>query len=193
MTGEKCTIDDCTRVREAKGYCHTHYIRLLRHGSPYARQGYDSEGRRLCSRCKQPIPPEDFETSPNRYLDRECANARSREWRKENLEAGKTNDLRKKLNKYGLTLERFQEMLVSQDGRCKICRTDDPQSRGMFHIDHDHSCCPGSRSCGKCVRGLLCYSCNVGLGKFSDDPNRLRDAADYVEKFRANDVCEVPR
>jgi len=34
------------------------------------------------------------------------------------------------------------------------------------------------------VRGLLSYSSNAGLQKFSDDPEQLRSAADYLENFQ---------
>lgn len=37
-------------------------------------------------------------------------------------------------------------------------------------VDHDHSCCPGKTSCGRCVRGLLCGPCNDHMGYLRDNP-----------------------
>jgi hypothetical protein len=51
-------------------------------------------------------------------------------------------------------------------------------------VDHDRSCCPDRKSCGKCVRGLIHWSCNVMLGNAKDDPNVLRAAADYLDRWR---------
>jgi len=55
-------------------------------------------------------------------------------------------------------------LLDAQNGKCAICTT--PVARG--NVDHDHSCCAGYRSCGRCVRGVLCGGCNRGLGNFRD-------------------------
>ena len=50
-------------------------------------------------------------------------------------------------------------MYESQDRACAGCRT--PRADVDLEVDHDHQCCPGTRSCGRCVRGLLCRSCNA--------------------------------
>jgi hypothetical protein len=76
-------------------------------------------------------------------------------------------------NTYGITLEQFDEMLTSQNGGCAICKTQVPGGRGNFTVDHCHST-------GR-IRGLLCNSCNVGLGSFKDSPSLLIAAAKYVE------------
>jgi len=68
----------------------------------------------------------------------------------------------KLLERYNLTQGRYDEMLSSQGGVCAICKS--LRDNRPLHIDHDHACCPGSRSCGQCVRGLLCVVCNTTLG-----------------------------
>lgn len=93
------------------------------------------------------------------------------------------------LSRYGLTLESFAVLLAGQDGVCAICGTSEPGGRyNQWHIDHDQNCCPTPRGkhgcCGRCIRGLLCSECNIGLGKFQDVPARLRAAAQYVEAHR---------
>jgi len=66
--------------------------------------------------------------------------------------------------KYGLDHEAFLALLAKQDGRCGVCRKElDPTVLRSIHVDHDHSCCPTVRTCGKCVRGLLCGTCNARL------------------------------
>lgn len=68
---------------------------------------------------------------------------------------------------FGLTEAERTAMAGSQGGRCAICGGADPK-----HIDHDHVT-------GR-VRGLLCGPCNMGLGLFKDDPNRLLSAIRYL-------------
>lgn len=76
-------------------------------------------------------------------------------------------------------------MLAAQGGVCAICRRPPGVSEDILYVDHDHACCRQERkSCGECVRGLLCGECNRGIGKFHDDPDRLLAAATYVLGFK---------
>lgn len=86
-------------------------------------------------------------------------------------------------NTYSLTSEEFIELITSP---CSICG-----DRGRISVDHDHSCCPGEKSCGKCVRGPLCGLCNLGLGAFRDNTDRLMKAVEYLNAPPG--VKEVPR
>lgn len=78
------------------------------------------------------------------------------------------------MHKYGIDEHGVDAILDRQGGVCAIC--DSPEAGGRwatFAVDHDHAT-------GE-LRGLLCQPCNVGIGQFSDDPSRLRRAADYLE------------
>jgi len=72
--------------------------------------------------------------------------------------------------KYGLSRDELAALLA-QHNACAICRTDHWGKKGP-QIDHDHAT--------DAIRGVLCSNCNQGLGRFDDDPARLRAAADYL-------------
>lgn len=75
---------------------------------------------------------------------------------------------------YGLTLEDFDAILERQGHACAICHREQVGMR--MHVDHCHAT-------GK-VRGVLCSNCNAGLGLFSDNPDRLLAAIDYLSASR---------
>lgn len=86
------------------------------------------------------------------------------------------------LSNYGLSVEQYHEMLEKQNYSCKICRGHEDSFRVRMSVDHDHSCCAGTKSCGKCVRGLLCSSCNMMLGNAKDNLEILQRAILYLNE-----------
>lgn len=89
--------------------------------------------------------------------------------------------------RHGMPPERYAAVLDEQGGVCAICRRPETaRGRGgrvmPLAVDHDHACCPGKTSCGACVRGLLCMSCNHGIGRLDDDPELLEAAAAYLRR-----------
>lgn len=84
--------------------------------------------------------------------------------------------------RFGLTLDDYNQMLEDQGGLCANPGCFNvPLVDRRFDVDHDHACCSGKKSCGKCVRGLLCHSCNLALGLLHEDVKRIQGLADYLE------------
>ena len=78
---------------------------------------------------------------------------------------------------HGITIKDYESMLLVQQGQCAVCGTTDPGGRKglcgpVFHVDHCHT--NGN------IRGLLCHSCNVGLGMFKDSVTNLANAIAYL-------------
>lgn len=92
-------------------------------------------------------------------------------------------------SRYGISLDERDAMLAAQGGVCAICGTAEPPGRGWC-TDHDRSCCPGDKSCGECIRGILCCNCNCAIGQFFDDVGRMTSAINYIQSTRRTpSVC----
>lgn len=81
-------------------------------------------------------------------------------------------NVRRKLQRYGLTQNAFDLMVEKQLGKCAICG----RSPEVFRIDHCHVT-------GK-LRELLCFGCNVSLGHFQDNIETLKSAINYLRKHK---------
>ncbi len=125
---------------------------------------------KTCSTCGETRPEESFglrsdRPGKRRGVCKECIR-------------DKYHAQERKYKRYGITKAQYDEMLDTQGDRCAICRR---VATEALAIDHDHSCCSGNKSCGDCVRGLLCKNCNMAIGLLADSVEVLQGAIAYLK------------
>jgi hypothetical protein len=101
-----------------------------------------------------------------------CVRARASRWAKEHPKRMKAIKLR---CSYGLSWEKFSEILKGQNNACAICKKPFSGIR-LPHVDHIHNE-------ARRVRALLCRSCNNLLGFAYDSVEILQTAIEYLKKF----------
>lgn len=187
-TPPPCGVADCAEPHSAKGYCVRHY-RQLRAGVvpgtvPLKTKKADSrirnsEGLKLCTKCAEWLPETSYYRN-SKAKDRlmpNCIKCHSKTYNSAKSLASS------RLNKFNLSEAEYEAKFDSQGRRCAICRSDIPKTVQTWSVDHDHACCPGEKTCGECVRGILCRGCNHGLGNFEDSITNLKAAIAYLEKY----------
>lgn len=126
-------------------------------------------GPRPCDACGVVFSP------PRRNDQRHCSTRCRQDDQKQ----------RDRLRKFNLTPAEFDAMYARQGGCCAICRIPESANRRRLAIDHDHACCADDGvSCGRCVRGLLCETCNRTLGKYERFGYYPASFADYLTTSR---------
>jgi hypothetical protein len=80
---------------------------------------------------------------------------------------------------YSISKDFYDKLFRRQKGRCAWCNKA-TGVRKKLAVDHDHKCCSGSTSCGRCVRGLLCSKCNRHLGWLGDNPVAMLRGYQYL-------------
>lgn len=138
---------------------------------------YADDGKILCQRCMQYLNKSKFQKSKG-------GSYKGKVYEKYTYckECSKYMGHLGTYRKYGgMTPEDYLRIEAEQNGVCKICGNDNNGRRLM--VDHDHNCCPGSSTCGKCTRGLLCKNCNWALGNAKDDVILLNKMISYLESY----------
>lgn len=99
-----------------------------------------------------------------------CDSISRKLWKSNNKEHCKNYEL---LYRYGISLADYNKLFQKQKGKCAICGN--PPKGLYLIIDHI--------SYTKIVRGLLCHSCNVGIGLLQHSISNLRAAVKYLKTF----------
>lgn len=96
-----------------------------------------------------------------RYASSDTAKARARS--------------RSLMNRYGMTIDSWNQLFDRQNGTCAICKTnlEKLESRHV-HVDHDHVT--------NAIRGILCHNCNTMIGLARDNSEILNAAINYLRK-----------
>lgn len=141
--------------------------------------------QKKCNVCLQDKPLTDFYpvtrgSEVRRTYCKACFKSQIQKWKQQNPEryretarrSNKKNYLKRYLSfAYGLTLEQYHELYRKHNGKCAIYRKQEVISR--LSIDHDHKT-------GK-IRGLLCRTCNSGIGLFQESKDLIQKAFLYLE------------
>jgi hypothetical protein len=147
-----------------------------------AEEFYATGAGRLRSRCKACYAEHNRQQRAKHSEKRNAYDAsRGTGWDRSGREKYETKE--KKMDgyyerTYGITEETYQQMLADQGGVCAICQQECNRSTTeRLCVDHDHAT--------GYVRGLLCFKCNTGLGRFNDDLAFLSRAIDYLRRAQA--------
>lgn len=155
-----CSLEGCEAPIKVSGLCSPHYHAQLKIGT--------SREKKPDTFC--PVPECGKKKAFGGVI---CGSCNQRRWR------------------YGVDYDRYMEMMKPENRVCSNSGCPNDATSARMHLDHDHSCCPPGTfaardrvSCGQCIRGWLCYSCNVSLGLMRESPQRIEGLLRYLESFQ---------
>lgn len=172
-----CKIDKCNKPVRARKLCseHWNYEQYGKCINTCNQPASSSKG--LCHNCRKRkgLPPK-------KRRDGKCSkcknnldqNARCSICRKKEQKRGHLK------RKYNIDLETWELILFKQNNLCKICGLNSKR----FVVDHDHSCCNKEKTCGKCIRGIICENCNRAIGLVKESSQTLINMINYLQEYK---------
>lgn len=192
-----CSVEECERPKYARGWCDAHYERWQKTGDIRPDVPIESRQKRKGLTCKvrectRPVIARGLCVGHVRRMDKFGDTLESKplmrprtgcavdECNNPHAAKGWCDVHYGPYRRYKLTPEQYSAKLAEQGGGCAIC--------GIFetpmHVDHDHACCNlKKKSCGKCVRGLLCSRCNLALGYVRENLMIVKALDEYLHKW----------
>jgi hypothetical protein len=143
---------ECTKCHEVKPLTSDYF---------YPQEGYKYGFTRQCLVCKGKNSTDWNKDKRNQYRAEWATKARGSD-----IDTYRAREFVREMKKYGTTVEWYRDKLIAQNGLCAMCGhlSHHHGTIQRLQVDHSHGCCDvKTKSCGKCLRGLLCADCNILL------------------------------
>lgn len=121
------------------------------------------KGGKECTNCGEVKPLSEYHKGSYKGHDHRCKPCK--------LELNRNT---RYIKTYGITIDDYNRMFEEQEGNCGICNKHQVEFKKRFAVDHDHDTNE--------VRGLLCFDCNIGIGKLGDTIESVENALNYLKK-----------
>ena len=175
MIKKACTVTECLKIPVGNHvYCEMHRRRYRVYGT--------ATPLKVCCECRCEFVWIDKAYRGTAIMCRTCIN-----YFNEYIEY--LPRWRGGIRAHGVSITQYINLLVEQGFSCALCLKT-PDSYNRMSIDHDHSCCPGAYSCGKCVRGLVCLGCNALLGHLETKQHLI---AEYEKTYKYARPLKEPK
>lgn len=132
-----------------------------------------------CSKCKKSKSESEFKLDKRVKSGLQAAcKVCNYSLRAKNYDNYRKTERSREMKKYGITLEKYEEMLAQQNNYCAICKRDKSFSLySRLCVDHNHTT--------EQVRQLLCTGCNTLIGSAKENEQTLFAAIKYLKKHRS--------
>ena len=185
----ECTVQECVKPLKARGLCTMHLWRLDKWGEvgpPESIMGArnlmcsnhpdrKAKAKGLCDSCYNvSLYNKNPELKKRKSERRKKADALSYATRDHAAHAKKQLK-RRLLHRYGLSVDEYEQMHITQNNKCAICGNEGGNTRSTrLFVDHNHKT-------GK-IRELLCPKCNMHLAVIEQGIPKIIEFAKYLHK-----------
>ena len=131
---------------------------------------------KVCKLCQEEKSYADFYQFHDKWSDKKYFSSRCKPCHQKHKNTNPNTSTNRKIEKlklrYGLTYEEWERIREAENFSCMICGITESELGRVLDVDHCHET--------NKVRGVLCNSCNVILGRCQDNPKILQAAVEYL-------------
>lgn len=129
-----------------------------------------------CKECKRKLFKKWYDANIDHVRKKTIETKEQRKQYYQNPVNKKRYHLARIKREFGIDIAEYERLIKEQNNKCAICGELESGRNTNLSVDHCHKT--------NKIRGLLCNTCNTGIGLLNDCPKTLQSAIQYLNKHQ---------